>query len=390
MNRSYNYRLYPTKDQEVLLAKTFGSVRFLWNQNVQVFNSWVSYGPNQKPKTSTEIRHQNPWMKEISAAAVQQKELDFRTFKNNFFSKTRKTKISRCKFKSKLDKQSFRLPNQKFDLEEGTIRLEKIGHVNILIDRRPIGCKFLSVTVSKDKAGHYFASILVEEESKPRFTPTGKSVGVDLGLINFLTLSDGTKIENPRQFRKSQAKLRKAQKHLSKKKKGSNRFQKCKLKVAKIHSKIANQRKWFHHQVSLDLVREFDFIGVEDLNIAGMVKNRSLAKSISDAGWGQFLNFLRYKATWENKTVQEVGRFFPSSKLCPCGSKTALLLSDREWVCEICGCVNDRDGNASLNIEAEALRLRQGVTCLTDAERTEDHEAVCVEASKKLYPLNIT
>ena len=370
MNRAYRYRIYPDKEQEVLLSKTFGCVRVLWNRSVATFNSWSKEtNPTPKYQNSTELRHELDWMQEVSAASIQQKEIDFKTFRKNFFSKKRKTKIQRCKFKNKFDKQSFRLPNQKFDLEESTIRLEKIGHVKVVIDRRPsTDCKYMSVTVTRDKTHKYFVSVLVEENIQPRFEPTGKSIGIDLGLKHFLTLSSGEKIENPRWFRESQAKLRKAQKNLSRKTKGSTRYNKCKRKVASVHAKTTNQRKWFHHQISLDLVRRFDFIGMESLNVAGMKKNHCLAKSISDAGWSQFVSFVKYKSDWNCKVVQEIDRFFPSSKLCgDCGAiNHELKLKDREWICTSCGCLHDRDGNASRNIEVEALRVfdsAQGVAC---------------------------
>lgn len=318
MNRSYRYRIYPTKEQESLLLKTFGCVRVLWNRSVAIFNSWnKDTNPTPKYQTSTEMRHELVWMQEVSASAIQQKEIDFKNFRKNYFSKSRKTKLCRCKFKNKFDKQSFRLPNQKFDLEDDMIRLEKIGRVPIIIDRRPpIDCKYLSVTVTKDKTNKYFVSVLVEENILPKFEPTGKTVGIDLGLKHFITLSTGEKIDNPRWFRENQTKLRKAQQNLNRKKKGSNRYNKCKLKVARLHSKISNQRKWFHHQVSLDLVKRFDFIGIEDLNISGMLKNRKLSKSVSDVGWSQFCTFLKYKSEWNCKVLQEIGRFYPSSKSC--------------------------------------------------------------------------
>ena len=368
-SKSYRYRIYPSKEQEVLLSKTFGCVRVVWNRGVAVFNSWdKETNPSPIYQTSTEMRHELEWMREVSAAAVQQKEIDFKVFKRNFFSKTRKTKIKGCKFKSKYDKQSFRLPNQKFELEESTIRLEKIGSIPVVIDRRPpVGCKYMSVTVTRDKTHKYFVSVLVEEDIQPKFEPTGKTVGIDLGLKHFITLSNGEKIKNPRWFRESQARLRKAQKNMSRKKQGSSRYKKCKLKVARIHSKVASQRRHFHHQVSLDLVRGFDFIGVENLNVAGMKKNSKLAKSISDASWSQFVSFVKYKADWNCKIVQEIGTFYPSSKLCrDCGAiNHELKLNDREWVCVSCGVLHDRDVNASGNIEDEALRIfsAQGVAC---------------------------
>ena len=366
MNRAYRYRIYPNTEQEVLINKTFGCVRVIWNRNVSVFNSFDPNGPNRPSKTSTELRHEFEWMTEVSASALQQKEMDFKVFKKNYFSKSRKKKIGRCSFKDKHSYQSFKLPNQKFTLGNHTIRLEKIGWVSAVIDRRPSkDCKFMSVTISKDKCGKFYASVLVQEEIS-HFIPTGKAVGVDLGLKDFLITSEGEKIANPRFLRESQAKLRKAQKNLSKKMKGSVRFKKCKLKVAHIHSKVSNQRKNFHHQVSLHLVRDYDFIGMEDLNVKGMVKNRRLAKSISDAGWSQFVSFIEYKSAWYGKQVVKIGRFFPSSKTCSeCGwVKADLKLSDREFICQECGSVLDRDVNASINILNESVRISaQGVAC---------------------------
>ena len=366
-SKAYKFRIYPTKEQEVLLNKTFGCVRVLWNHNVELFNSFDPNGPNRPSKTSTELRHEFEWMLETSSNALQQKERDFISFKKQFFSKSRKKKVDRPIFKNKHSVQSFRLAHPKFTLGNHTIRLEKIGWVSAVIDRRPSkDCKFMSVTISKDKCGKFYASVLVQENIEPRKPKTGMSVGIDLGLKHFLTLSTGEKIENPRYLRESQAKLRKAQQNLSRKKKGSVRFKNCKLKVARIHSKVSNQRKNFHHVVSRDIINRFDFIGIEDLSVTNMVKHRRLARAISDVAWAQFIQFLSYKALWEEKTIQKVGRFFPSSKLCGgCGAVyKGLRLDEREWVCIGCGCVHDRDENASRNIEQEALRLSaQGVAC---------------------------
>lgn len=370
MNRAYRYRIYPSDDQKVLLNKTFGCVRVLWNRNVATFNSWnKDTNPNPVYQTSTEMRNQKEWMKEVSAASIQQKEIDFKKFRKNFFSNKKKKNIGRCKFKNKFDKQSFRLPNQKFELEENTIRLEKIGRVNAVIDRRPPkNCKYMSVTITRDKTFKYFASVLVEEEIKQKFESTGKSVGIDLGLKDLIIISSSEKIENPRWFRENQAKLRTVQKNLCRKTKGSTRYKKCKLKVARVHAKTANQRRWFLHQVSSDLVRDYDFFGIETLNVDGMKRNHKLAKSISDTAWSQIVSFIKYKSYWNNKVVQEIDRFFPSSKMCgDCGAiNHDLKLKDREWICTTCGCLHDRDLNASRNIEVEALRLynsAQGVAC---------------------------
>ena len=305
------------------------------------------------------MRAEFEWMQEVSAAALQQKEMDFKEYLKQSFSKTRKTKVGRPSFKRRDGHQSFRLPNQKFYLQDSTIRLEKIGFVQLVIDRKiPKDAKFLRVTVSKDTVGRFFAKICVEQEIQPKHPMTGSVVGVDVGLKTFLMLSTGESVENPRWFRESQAELRKAQKSLSRKKKGSSRYEKDKLRVARIHSKTANQRKWFHDQVTSDLVKNHDLIVVEDLNIAGMKKNRKLAKSVSDAGWGQFFRMLEYKALWNNKVVIKVDRFFPSSRLCSCGVVNKdLKLSNREWTCSACGTVHERDPHAAKNLEIEGLRI---------------------------------
>ena len=358
MLRAYKYRIYPTQAQIVLLNKTFGCIRFLWNNNVFIFNSYnKETNPNPIYKTSTELRHEFEWMREVSASSIQQKETDFIKLKKSYFSKN--NKIGRPNFKKKSNSQSFRLPNQKFRLEQNEIWLEKIGNIEIQLDRIPEKDSiYKSVTISKMVDNKYFASILVDEDITPRFESTNKSVGIDLGLKDFVILSNSVKIVNPRWFRENQTKLNKAQKNLSRKKKGSRRREKCRLNVARIHTKISNQRKWFHHNLSLDLIRKYDFIGIEKLNVSEMLKNSKLSKSISDAGWSQFINFLKYKSIWNNKVVQEIDQFFPSSKLCSdCGSMNHnLKLDDRTWICKDCGVEHDRDENASINIETEALR----------------------------------
>jgi putative transposase len=302
-------------------------------------------------------------MNEVSAAALQQKEMDFKTFQKNYFSKTRKKKIGRPSFKNRDSRQSYRLPNQKFSLNHNSIRLEKIGKVKLVRDRAvPDGCKLMSVTVSKNKCGQFFASVLVEIEvvAKPK---TGKSIGLDIGLKTFLTGNDGLVIENQKFFRESQAKLRQAQRHLSRKLKGSVRRKKAKLKVAKIHNDIANQRQSFIQQITSQLIELYDFIAIEDLNVSGMVKNRKLAKSISDAAFADFYATLSYKAAWYGKEVVKVDRWFASSKTCSCcGWKNEnLTLSDRIFGCPICGLSKDRDLNAAENILQQALRVSSAI-----------------------------
>jgi putative transposase len=362
--KAFKYRIYPSKQQKVLLNKTFGCARVVWNHNVEVFNKYdKNLAEQEQSLTSTQLRQKFEWMNEVSAAALQQKEMDFKAFKKNYFSKTRKKKIGRPAFKNRDSRQSYRLPNQKFTLYQNAIRLEKIGKVKLVLDRAvPDGCKFMSVTVSKNNCGQFFASVLVETEivQKPK---TGRKIGLDIGLKTFLIGNDGFTVENPTFFRESQAKLKHAQRYLCRKIKGSTRYKKAKLKVARIHNDIANKRKTFIQQITTKLIDNYDFIAIEDLNVAGMVKNRKLAKSLSDASFSEFYATLSYKAVWYDKEVVKVDRWFASSKTCSCcGWKNeSLTLADRIFNCPICGLSKDRDLNASENILQQALRVSSAI-----------------------------
>jgi len=342
MLRAYKYRIYPNKTQKVLLAKTFGCVRLVWNKNVESFNNKTPF------KSSTEYRNEFDFLKEISAAAIQQKEIDFKEYKKQKNSKTRKKKIGNPNFKSRRNKQSFRLPNQKFRIEDNKIRLEKIGYVTIKIDREFIG-KTMSVTISKDTVGDYYASVLVEEEITSK-EKTNRIVGIDLGIKALVTTSDGLQVKN---LPDNQRKIKHIQRRLSKKVKGSNRFRRLKLRLAKLHRKQTRRREWLLHNVSTFLVDNYDLIVAEDLNVAGMMKNHCLAGSIGRASWSELIRMIEYKSKFYGKELVKICRWFPSSKTCNhCGLiKNDLKLSDRTFICE-CGYVKDRDLNASLNIKA--------------------------------------
>ncbi len=363
---AYKYRLYPNKIQQTLLNKTMGSVRYFWNNQVATFKTY-NKETNPKPefKSSTELRNEMEWMKEISAAAIQQKEIDFKEYKKQLFNKSRKKKIGFPSFKKKNNRQSFRLPNQKFKVIGNKIQLEKIGKVKMVVDRKLPEGKLMSVTVSKNPSGQYFASILIETKvnHKPK---TNKEIGIDLGIKTFSTQSDGVEISNPKFLSKNQVKLRRMQQHLSRKQKGSNRRNKCRLKIAKLHQKITNQRDWFLHNYSTKLINDFDRIFIEDLNVAGMMENHCLAGAISDVSWNKFVSMLFYKAELYGKDIVKIDRFFASSKTCVCGFKNNnLKLSDRRWVCPTCGCVNQRDLLAANNILKEG---RRSLDDLTNAE----------------------
>lgn len=362
IHKSYKFRMYPNRTQEVLLAKTFGCNRFVWNKCVEAFESCDKVkNPNSKTPTKKDLESEFPWLNEVSAASLQQKTRDFEEFKKQYFNKDRKKKIEEPNYKSKKSKQSFRLPNQKFKLSDDKIRLEKIGWVKIVMDRSiPENAKFLSCTVSKNKSGQYFVSILVEEEMVYK-EKTGKSVGVDLGVKELATLSDGKVFHNPKFLRDKQAKISRMQELLSKKKKGSNRKKKLQLKVNRLYRDVKNERDWYTHNLTAYLVNNYDVICIEDLNVSGMMKNHRLAYSISDSCFATIRSQLEYKCYWYGKQLVVIDRFYPSSKTCSnCGWKNnSLKLSDRVFECKQCGTQIDRDLNAALNIQAVGVDMAQ-------------------------------
>jgi putative transposase len=321
------------------------------------------------------------FMNDVISYALQQKRIDFDETKKQYFNKKRKTKLGRMKFKSKhSNRDSFRIPGQALgfsacvDFDLGTIKLPKMSPMKIVIDRKFTGT-LKSATISRNPSGQYFVSVLVEEEIELKRN-TGRSIGIDLGLTHLAILSNGTKIENPRWFRESQAKLKRAQQHLSRKTKGSNRREKQRKKVARIYQKITNQRSWFHHNLSSWLVVNFDVICMEDLSVKNMVKNHCLSKSISDAGWSSLISMIAYKSNWYGRTFHQIDRWEPTSKTCGCcGAKAeAMNLSIREWTCDSCMVSHDRDINAAVNILNTGLTDLYSLTSdeLADYRRREE------------------
>ena len=371
-HKAYRFQIEPTPEQEILLNKTFGSARFVWNKLVENFNSWT---PDIKPEivTSKTLKDdpEYDFLNEVSAAAIQSKQLHFEEFKKQFFNKKRKVKLGRPRFKSKRNKQSYSLSYQKFkyNSETSSIRLEKIGFVKVISTCLiPEDVDYRSVTVSKTPTGKFYVSILVKEEIK-RKPLTGNKIGIDLGLKDLFILSDSQVVENPKFFRENQSKLKKAQQHLSRKVKGSKRREKQRIKVAKIHEDIKNCRDNFLHEMSSAIVRDYDVICIEDLNVSGMVKNHKLAKSISDASWSSFTRMLEYKCDWYGKTLIRIDRFYPSSKTCGCCDYKldSLELDVREWTCPSCGTIHDRDLNAAKNILRKGYSDLSGVQVEFDA-----------------------
>lgn len=392
MHKAYKFRIYPTRLQEELLNKTFGCVRFLWNNHVAAFNCYGVEGPIPQV-TSKRLKDVDSFsfLNEVSAAALQQKDMDFIEFKKQYFNKSRGKKLGRPKFKKRGFNDSYRLPNQKFSLDQVSkkIRLEKIGKVKIVLDRSiPTEVKYLNVTISKTPTGEFYVSILVEEDIKPKGV-TGKSIGIDLGFIDLLTMSNGLVIGNPRWFRKNQSKLKRAQRKLSRKTKGSNRYIKQRIKVAKIHQKINRQRNWYHHQISSWLVENYDTICMENLNIDGMKK--LFGKSASDAGLSNLVSQIAYKSIWSGRTFHKVDRFFASSKTCSlCGHKDSFGLDVREWKCSHCGTIHDRDLNAAINILKKGLSDLYDYTSDESIEVIRRGEAVSLQLDAAMHPLVAT
>ena len=377
MLKAYKYRLYPTKGQTKKLNKTFGCVRFVWNNYVQTFNSY-NKETNPKPifKTSKELRTEFPFLKEISAATLQYKQRHFDQYKKNLFSKKIKD-FGKPNFQSRKTHNSFSLCNSQcirfvVDTEKSKIRIEKIGWVKFVCDRKlEEGCVLKNLTVSKDSCGHYWASVQFECQIE-HLPKTGKTVGIDLGLKEFVVTSDNIHIDNPRYFAENQSKIARLQMWQSKKvgsKKGekkSNRWLKNQKSINKCYWRLTNQRKDFLHNLTTKLVREYDIICLEDLNVKGMMQNHKLAKSIGDVSWSMFNIFLQYKADWYGKDIRKISRFFPSSKTCSgCGFvKDDLVLKDRVFACPVCGLEIDRDYNAAVNIHSVGMNTELNRTLM--------------------------
>jgi putative transposase len=385
---TYKFRLDPTDDQIELLNKHFGSVRFVYNyflnqRKEEYLNNkkTLNYYDQAKELTQLKKKEETKWLKEINSQTLQFSLNCLDLSYQGFFNK----RTNFPNFKSKRSRNSFAIP-QFVKVKNGKLFIPKFKGIKMIMERKIEG-KIGKATISRTPTGKYFVSILTEKEYNP-VPSTGKKVGIDLGLKDFLVLSTGSKIKNGRFLKHYEKNLKLNQKHLSRKTKGSNRYERQRIKVARIHEKISNSRMDLIHKTSLDLVKNFDVIYLEDLNIKGMVKNHKLAKSISDVSWGKFIEVLTYKALWNDKEVIHIDRFFPSSKTCnSCGwINNSLTLKDRSWICK-CGKELDRDLNAAKNILNEGLRLNNISVGTTDhgrgAQIRPEKSGKSVETSKK-------
>lgn len=372
INKAYKFRLYPSKEQISLLAQHFGSVRFVYNyflarRKEQYEHTGKSPNYYQQAKELTELKKNSEysWLYNTSSGALQHSLRYLETAYVNFYRKIAKFP----RFHSKKSGGSFEVPKG-FKVKNGKIHLPKFREGIKFVDSQKIEGTIKHLTISVTPSGKYYVSILTQVEYQP-YEKTNQKVGIDLGIKNLMVTSDGDRYSSNKFIKKYSKQLATAQKHLSRKKKGSNSWNRQRIKVARLQEKIANCRRDKLHKISTDLVRNYDVICCESLNVKSMVKNHSLSQSISDAGWGMFLNMLQYKADWNDKQLIKVDRFYPSSKTCHhCGYvKEDLTLADRYWVCPQCGETIDRDLNAAQNILDEGLRsISAGTVDHTDGE----------------------
>ncbi|WP_201555750.1 IS200/IS605 family element RNA-guided endonuclease TnpB [Psychrobacter sp. 72-O-c] len=363
---AYKVRLYPIEDQQLFFTKSFGCTRFIWNK---MLNDKIEYYKENKTElknTPAQYKTEFEWLKEVDSLALDNVQQNLRSAYSKFF----KQGAGFPKFKKKGQKDSYTTNNQKgtVAVTNTTVKLPRIGHIKAKI-HRSINGLIKSATISKTPSGKYYVSLLVETVVS-LLPKTHSNIGIDLGLTHFIVLSDGSKVANPKFLASLQDKLGREQKILAKRRlvasnqqrklSDSKNYQKQRLKVAKVYEKITHTRKDFLHKLSFNIIKNHDVIAIEDLNVKGMVKNRKLAKAISDSSWSTFTTMLAYKAEWYGKALVKIDRWYPSSKTCSgCGhvlTKEELPLSVRSWDCPFCLQNNDRDINASINILNEGLR----------------------------------
>ena len=347
----------------MILAKTFGCARFAYNYMLRLrTDAWmqrqerIGYHETSAALTALKKQPEYAWLNEVSSVPVQQALRHLQTAFNNFFAK----RARYPQFKRKDGPQAAEYTTSAFKWDGRSLKLAKMSEpLAVRWSRQiPKAAKVTTVTVSKDSAGRYFVSLLCDDVVAKKPAVDCK-IGVDLGLTHFAILSTGEKIAAPNTFRKNEAKLAKLQRRLAKKTKGSNRRRKAKLKVAKLHAKIADSRRDFLHKLSTRLINENQVIAVESLSVSNMQKNRCLSKSIADASWSEFLRQLEYKAKWYGRELVGIDKWYPSSKRCSdCGyTMPKMPLNVRQWTCPECGSIHDRDVNAARNVLAAGLAV---------------------------------
>ncbi|MFE4687835.1 RNA-guided endonuclease InsQ/TnpB family protein [Streptomyces sp. NPDC056721] len=358
VKRAFKYRFYPTDAQAAELSRTFGCVRKVYNMALAArTEAWarqerVNYNQSSAMLTAWKQTEELAYLNEVSSVPLQQALRHLQVAFTNFFGK--RARYPRFKSRKK-SRKSAEYTASAFRFRDGELRLAKMSESLRIVWSRPLpdGASPSTVTVSQDAAGRWFVSLLCDDPGIKHLPTTDAAIGIDAGLDHLLAFSTGEKIANPRHERRDRVALAKAQRRLAKKAKGSVNRAKARRKVAKIHARIADRRRDALHKITTRLVRENQTLVIEDLTVRNMVKNRKLARAISDAAWSQFRSMLEYKAAWYGREVIAVDRWFPSSKLCSsCGALAdELPLSVRTWTCE-CGTIHDRDVNAAKNLLA--------------------------------------
>ena len=397
MLRAYKYRIYPTEEQKVLLAKTFGCCRFVYNWalnlKIEVYKQEKKSIGNVEltNRMRSELKTEHEWLGEVNSQALQSALRNLDTAYKNFFRDTHA--VGFPKFKSRKQKQSFQCPQHcSVDFGKGTISIPKAKDIPAVLHRRFKGT-VKTVTISMTPSGRYFASVLVGtsmQEMKPSEPKRDTTVGIDLGIKSLAVCSDGRTFDNPKNLQRSLDRLKLLQKRLSRKQKGSANRNKARIRVARLQEHIANSRKDSLHKITHALTHDSQVrtICMEDLNVKGMQRNHHLAQAVGDASFGMFLTLLEYKCSWYGVNLIKIDRFAPSSKTCSkCGYVyKGLNLSERSWTCPECGTHHDRDFNAACNIKEfglKALPTERGKVKPVDCPLVDDRPRVLKSNGRK-------
>lgn len=364
MEKAYKYRIYPNKKQKEIIAKTFGCCRFVYNtylaKRIKAYEKdKITFTYNMCSKDLTNLKKELKWLKEVDSTALQSslKNLDIayqKFFKEHTgYPKFKTKKTHRYSYETKYSHGNIQYYNK-------YIKLPKLGMVKIKNNLIPQG-RILNATILQEPNGHYYCSLCCTDVEIEQLPKTNQNIGLDLGLVDFAILSDGTKIDNPQFFEKSEQKLAKLQRELSRKTIGSNRWNKARIKVANLQKHVSNQRNDFLQKLTTEIVRTYDVIAIEDLDVKSMKETGSTIrnKRVGDVSWSEFRRMLAYKTQWYGKELSVIDRYYPSSQICHCcGHRDGKKSEDiRFWICPKCNSELDRDVNAAINILNEGLRI---------------------------------